>query len=196
MDMAYSDQELLPISHIRQFIFCPRIPWFKCIMAFDPPEQQWVKHGKDWHLHQNINHKRRVNRYLSGTVQHKLDVYVKSNQLGLHGYVDEVAYNDDECVLIEYKVDSKPPSIGHHMQLMAYVIAMQEQSLLVVKAAVLLKGSAFRQYSMDIGSHSKLKLLSFNQKLRQVLDSPYLPASSAQWQKCNQCEYLRYCNDR
>jgi len=193
--MAYSDA-VIPISHIRQFLFCPRIPWFKQVMAFEPPEQGWVSQGKRWHQAQNPRHKRRLNQYIKGPLQHATDVYVRSESLGLHGYIDELISNQSQCVVVEYKVDTHKPTLAQKLQLMAYSLAAAESLDLNVAAGVLLKGDARKQFQIYLDQHLKLTLLRVLAELRAVTRSHRMPSSSASDAKCDQCEYLRYCNDR
>jgi len=186
----------VPISHIRQFLFCPRIPWFKEVMMFEPPEQGWVSQGKRWHEAQSPNNKRRLNRYLKGQQEHLTDAYVRSESLGVHGYIDELISNTTECVVVEYKVDTKKPTLAQKLQLMAYSIAAQETLSLEVVAGILLKGTARKQYKIDLNQSLKSDLLHTLVELRAVTGSHRMPKSSATESKCAQCEYLRYCNDR
>lgn len=196
MNMPSIEAEYIPISFLRQFVFCPRIPWFKHVMAFEPPEQQWVTHGKGWHDMQKTLFKRRVAHDLTAPVEHQQNVYVRSQKLQLHGYVDEVIFSASGCAVIEYKVDYGKPQLGQRLQLLAYVEAVEETYLQTVVNAILLKGSARKQYKIAIDlparEHLRQKLI----ELRQVLGSHRMPFSSASEDKCAQCEYLRYCNDR
>jgi CRISPR-associated exonuclease Cas4 len=190
------EAESLPISYLRQFIFCPRIPWFKYVMVFEPPEQQWVAHGKEWHTLQNSLAKRRIAHDLQPPIEHRQNVYVRSQKLLLHGFVDEVVFGANGCTVIEYKVDWAKPQLGQRLQLLAYVEAVEESYMLPVVNAILLKGSAKKQYKIAIDQAARDLLKHKLTELRQVLSSHRIPFSSASEDKCTQCEYLRYCNDR
>lgn len=196
MNMPSIESEYIPINYLRQFVFCPRIPWFKYVMAFEPPEQQWVIQGKEWHDAQRTLFKRRVAYDLSPPIEHKQDVYVKSDKLKLHGYVDEVIFSPTGCAVVEYKIDQGKPNLGQRLQLLAYVEAIEETYMLPVVNAILLKGSARKQYKIAIDQSARDLLLKKLSALRGILNSHRMPFSSASENKCDQCEYLRYCNDR
>lgn len=193
--MAYFE-ESIPISHIRQYIFCPRIPWYKHVMSFEPPEQGWVTQGKRWHEAQNPRHRRRVNHDIPSPREHMIDAHVRSQTLGVHGLADEIVMNESKCVVIEYKVDKKKPTLAQKLQLLAYAISAEETYHREVVAAILLKGSANKQYRISLDHKLRLELSQTLHALRQTLSSYRLPFSSAEEAKCAQCEYLRYCNDR
>lgn len=196
MNMPSIEPEYIPISFLRQFVFCPRVPWFKHVMAFEPPEQQWVTQGKDWHDAQRTLFKRRIAHDLSPPLEHQQNVYVRSCKLQLHGYVDEVIFSATGCAVIEYKVDLGKPQLGQKLQLLAYVEALEETYIQPVVNAILLKGSARKQYKIAIDLPARDLLHQKLAELRQVLGSHRMPYSSASEDKCAQCEYLRYCNDR
>lgn len=82
------------------------------------------------------------------------------------------------------------------MQLIGYVIAAEESVPQKVIAAVILKHSANKQFEIKIDDQIKDEFFKKLSQLHQVLKSPHLPHSDAQGAKCEQCEYLRYCNDR
>lgn len=195
-NMPSIESEYIPISFLRQFVFCPRIPWFKYVMAFEPPEQQWVTQGKDWHDRQKTLFKRRVAHDLTAPVEHQQNVYVRSQKLQLHGYVDEIIFGASGCAVIEYKVDHGKPQLGQRLQLLAYVEAVEETYILPVVNAILLKGSASKQFKVAIDLPARDLLNQKLSELRLVLGSHRMPFSSASEDKCAQCEYLRYCNDR
>lgn len=195
INMPYFDG-LIPISYLRQFCFCPRIPWFKTVMQFEPPEQAWVKQGKAWHNTQQQLHKKRVVSTIEPPFERKTDFYVKEANLGLHGYIDEISYNQDIGVVVEYKSDTQAPNKGQKLQLAAYAMAAASQLNIRVEHGVLLKGSGYKQFKVAMSNELKLEVIKISEKVRESMSKASLPTSSAQTAQCSQCEYLRYCNDR
>lgn len=47
--MDSSNRESLPVSYIRQFCFCPRIPFLSVFLEIKPPPPLWVQDGVDFH---------------------------------------------------------------------------------------------------------------------------------------------------
>lgn len=193
--MPYFDG-LIPISYLRQFSFCPRIPWFKTIMQFEPPEQAWVKQGKQWHSSQQQLHKKRIVPSLTAPFERKTDCYVRDRNLGVHGYIDEISFNQEQGIVVEYKSDTNAPNKGQKLQLAAYAIAASSYFNIRVEQGFLLKGSGYKQFKIEIGNDLKLEVIKTTEKVRACMSKASLPMSSAQAAQCSQCEYLRYCNDR
>lgn len=194
--MQYSDNPSIPISYLRQYIFCARIPWYKAVMNFEPPEQQWVTQGKEWHSAQELLQKRRKVNLITEPYKRETNVFLSSTYLGLHGYADEIIFNDDQLLVIEYKIDKQRPVTSQKVQLAAYAMVAAEQFQCRSEYGVLLKGSSYKQYKINIDNELKLKVINTVRDIRTSFQSHLLPVSSAQYSQCEQCEYLRYCNDR
>lgn len=195
ISMPYFDG-LIPISYLRQYSFCARIPWYKTIMQFEPPEQAWVKQGKQWHSAQQQLHKKRQVKELTSPFKRITDCYVREDNLGLHGYIDEISFNAKEGIVVEYKSDTKAPNKGQKLQLTAYAMAAASYLNVSVEQGVLLKGSGYKQFKLLISSNLKLEVIETTQRVRESMSKASMPSSSAQAAQCSQCEYLRYCNDR
>jgi CRISPR-associated exonuclease Cas4 len=165
-------------------------------MGFEPPEQAWVKEGKRWHTAQEQLYKQRLAQSLSHEVKRKTNCYVQDLSLGLHGYIDEFQYNQTDGVVVEYKSDNLKPNRAQILQLVAYAMAATNHLNVQVYYGILLKGNGFKQHKVNIESNLKLEVIKTVDTLRKNLKKTSLPNSSAQENKCIQCEYLRYCNDR
>jgi len=128
--------------------------------------------------------------------ERKTDFYVKEANLGLHGYIDEISYNQESGVVVEYKSDTQAPNKGQRLQLAAYAMATASQLNIKVEHGLLLKGSGYKQFKIAMSNELKLEVIKASEKVRESMSKASLPTSSAQSAQCSQCEYLRYCNDR
>ena len=118
MTTLSSDIESIPINLIRQHQFCPRIPWYKLVLKFDPPEQAWMIQGKQWHDKQHDLQKRRVSLYSSDNAVHHHEAWVHCPELGIHGQVDHLIEEQEYSIVIEYKIDSKSITNGRENLIM------------------------------------------------------------------------------
>lgn len=196
MTTVFSEPEALPISYLRQYLFCPRIPWFKMVEAFEPPMPSWVEQGKRWHQQQPALQKKRVLQGLHMPSEHKPNAWLESRRYGFYGYADEVISNDQQAVVVEYKHDKRPPTAAQRLQLVAYLICLQEHYQNHEIWGVLYKGDGKKQYRVDIRAEDTERTIQVAQAIRTNSQSHLLPDSSAQAAQCDQCQYLRYCNDR
>jgi CRISPR-associated exonuclease Cas4 len=92
--MSYS----LPISLIRQYCFCPRIPYFQELLKLNPKRPQWVKQGEELHQKQQKVFKHRtLKRFNLEHAIQTFDEFVTSDSFALHGVVDSFL-NDEENI--------------------------------------------------------------------------------------------------
>jgi CRISPR-associated exonuclease Cas4 len=194
--MQYSNEESIPINLIRQYLFCPRIPWFKYNLSIQPPEQSWMKAGEKYHNSQKTEYKRRFLNLIVEPYEKILNFQVESSILGIHGIVDEIIKNEIEFLVVEYKLDSRKPFKGQIFQALGYLYAAEETLKLKGKGAILIKGSAHKPYVINNTDILKVEFIKVLNNLKASLKRDSIPFSSADSNKCGQCEYLRHCNDR
>ncbi len=196
MTTLSSDIESIPINLIRQHQFCPRIPWYKLVLKFDPPEQAWMIQGKQWHDKQHDLQKRRVSLYSSDNAIHHHEAWVHCPELGIHGQVDHLIEEQEYSIVIEYKIDSKTPTLGQKLQVIGYIFAARTTFDKPVKFGVILKGHKLKQHRIQMTPLLEDQFHNNLFAIKKNVQIGYLPDSSAEHAKCAQCEYLRYCNDR
>lgn len=78
-----TDSFSVPVSLLRQYAFCPRIPFFYLIRNLHPPFRSWVKQGLGFHEKTQMLAKRRnLSRFgLTGEFTLEADVALKSETL-------------------------------------------------------------------------------------------------------------------
>ena len=78
--MDSSNRESLPVSYIRQFCFCPRIPFLSVFLEIKPPSPLWVQDGVDFHEKAAMLQKRRkLSKFnLSGKGVFKPNIYLNT----------------------------------------------------------------------------------------------------------------------
>ena len=191
------EEEFLNISELRQFCFCPRIPYFhKYISSSKNIKPAWVSQGKDYHDKESKLVARRDLKKLNLEQAEKFfDYPLYDKELGLKGKADLLLVTSDKVYPVEFKMYGNSPYKGHKIQLCAY--GMIASSLLKKEL-----GQGFIIYSKI----TKIKDIEFTQelkeevlKIRDKVISNYdkvLPDSNVQIEKCYQCEFIRHCNDR
>lgn len=53
-----------PVHLLRQYLFCPRIPWFNVVRNLYPATPSWVRRGIRYHeVQQALSKRRNLSRY-------------------------------------------------------------------------------------------------------------------------------------
>lgn len=188
--------ESVPVSLIRQYLFCPRVPWH--LAAGTPAASPlWVRQGVEHHRRQRrLTRPRKLRALGLADAERRFEVSLESERFGLHGIVDLVLLTDDEVVPVEFKLQNAPPTRAICLQLLAYGLVAEAEYMRPFRRGLVICGSRSRTYPIQRTPDLENRLEQTLAHLRRDRASPVLPPSSAQANKCTQCEYLPHCNDR
>lgn len=189
----------IPVSMLRQFLFCRRILFFVLVRNIWPPIKPWMKTGEVQHEKIEGLFSRRRFGGITNELPHRFDREVRlcDSDVGLHGICDIVMHFGDGAFPVEVKTGiSSVMRKGNQIQLAAYAILLERKIGKCVD----------RGYFLD-GMRNKLREVLITQELREGVEEtrqailrdctagslPYSAASDAQ---CSQCEFLNFCADR
>jgi CRISPR-associated exonuclease Cas4 len=196
-DLADAKIDSIPIGLIRQFAFCPRIPYFTEVCGIRPPTPLWVNQGIEFHGRESELFKRReIAKFGLESAEPRHQVELQSQQYGVHGIADLVLVSRDQVSVIEFKMHERSIHRGAVLQLFLYAKA----------AAEVFASNAYRGFFV-FGKRGRTREVRFNEAVEQdalrTLDSlrktmlrSVMPESSAGPLQCGQCEYIQRCNDR
>lgn len=198
--MDSSNRESLPVSYIRQFCFCPRIPFLSVFLEIKPPTPLWVKNGVDFHEKTAMLQKRRkLTKFnLSGKGEFKSNIFLKSTLYGIHGIADGILIMENgEIIPLEFKAQQNfIASRGHILQLTGYAILLEEKFQRKVKQGFILYGQRGKTMHVEFTEERKNKVIEVTQKIISSFETGLLPDSPATSAQCGQCEFLNFCGDR
>lgn len=191
--MSYS----LPISLIRQYCFCPRIPYFQELLRLNPPRPVWVKQGEDLHKNQEKVFKHRtLKRFDLVQAKQEFNVPVSADDLQLHGVVDSMLFNNQEIYPVEFKLSGHKPVKGQILQLTAYAMVSEYQYNLPCKQGFILFEDKGKTHPIVFKPKDKEQVIVIRDHILNDFEKSCLPDSPATPAQCTQCEYLNHCNDR
>lgn len=190
----------IPISMLRQYCFCPRIPFYYLVRQLKPVAPMWVSQGIDEHERQEMLLKR---RNLSGygidstdwSIRFNVELY--SEKIGVHGICDSVLEADHSFHVLEFK-NSQSVEFNHgaKLQLAAYSMLCEEKYGTIIQNSFLLYGSKAKTYELRIDQELRSRVINAIEKIQEMLLKGTLPMSSAEESKCCQCEFFNFCADR
>lgn len=187
----------IPISYLRQHIFCPRIPYFQLVYANQVAEPGWVRQGTRFHEKQAAVFRRRTLKRFGleeGTMRHA--VSAREPRLGIHGKLDALIELPEEIIPLEFKLSGSKPAPNQINQLVAYGVALGRQYRKPCRRGFLVFGKKGRSFEVVFDRKMFQKMLLTIHAIRRNVYAGQLPHSNAGPAKCGQCEYINYCNDR
>lgn len=195
METYNNNDTSIPINLLRQWCFCPRVVYYQELLNIKSSKPLWVAQGEDFHIKINHLEKRRsFIKYGLVNAQRHFNVNVKSEKYRLHGIIDCVIETDEQIFIVEHKINPKPNSLGHKLQLCGYAIIAEE----FYKKPCTKGFLTAEKTSFEINITNELidKLMQVTSNIINMLDLANKPDSSATEYQCVQCEYINYCNDR
>ncbi len=101
---------ILRCSDLRQFVYCPRVIYFRYCLPVRPPPTYKMVEGKLQHeREEELEHRRTLRAYGLADGERHFGVHLSSDRLGLTGVVDMVIARRYEVIPVEFKnIEAQP----------------------------------------------------------------------------------------
>lgn len=191
----------LPVSMLRQYFFCPRIPYFQLLIQLQAKGGPWLSQGLSFHQKAEMLTKRRnLAHYKLDNEDFRFvpDIHLFSHDLGLHGICDGAIYTKSgEIYPLEFKLsEMSVPSIGAKTQLVAYAMLLEQKENKSISRSFLLTGKKGKTFEIRCDATARTHVLQSAEKIRRSCEQALMPITSATQAQCCQCEYTNFCADR
>lgn len=189
----------LSVSDLRQYLYCPRVPYFQHVMPVPRPVTYKMKHGTLQHLElDRLESRRGLRSYGLRHGERLFHVSVSSPTLGLHGILDLVIryewQGETRFLPVEFKYQEGRLHTNVRYQLTAYVMMLEEQYRTTINEGVVyqIPTHSFRwvKITEEMRTHVRKSLSA----IRNMFATESFPAPISR-ARCADCEYRRYCND-
>lgn len=191
------DDYSLPASMLRQWAYCPRIPFFRETLGINPAMPGWTKQGVDFDALQHVlSRDRRFRRLHTGGYKHSRKVHLRDPSLQLHGIADLLLIGTDQLYVCDFKLDAERVTRGTRLQLAAYAVMAEKQYTLPCSGLVVITDKPMRLLLAPWNEQTRHELIDTLDTVKRQLGTGLMPDSGAGPEKCGICEYLNYCNDR
>lgn len=169
---------------LKQYIYCPMIPWLRSNYLIQEPVTASMELGR-----LSINDKELIANELNLPKPVRYEVPVVSRRAKAVGVVDIIA-GSKRLVVVEVKKYFRRKYTHFEAQLKFYAYLVTKE-LAPVTTAVLKLGNRVMKYVVEYEDLIRMeKLIS---KVREVKESPTPPAANPQPTQCMNCWYRRYC---
>ena len=189
---AYS----LPIHLLRQWAFCPRIPFYQELLGLRPKIPPWVDQGSQFDAREKeLMGRRSLARYGLDEAEVLRDVKLHNTHYSMHGIVDLIIRNAQGVIPVEIKRRLPKNPRGVKLQLCGYAILGELEFGVRISHGYILYDSS-KIMRVDFDEELRKKTLQARDAILKIITSTLKPSSGAGVAQCEQCEYLNYCNDR
>lgn len=192
--MAFSDEELLPISALQHYVFCSR----QCALIHI--EQVWDENvftAEGRILHERVHEHKPE---LRGKVRYEYGVPLRSLELGLVGMADLLEFhrsdiNGKEIWLpypVEYKRGRPKKDDCDRIQLCAQAMCLEEMLGLSISEGALFYGQTHHRTGVIFDLALRARVVAVSQELREFLKGGRTPAAEYD-EKCKSCSIEKLC---
>lgn len=189
--MSFTDDQLLPISALQHYLFCPRQT------ALIHLEQAWADNqftAEGNALHQKAHDGHDESR---PGVRVTRSLPVVSRRLGLSGQCDIVEFHADSTVVpVEYKRSKPKTHDADRAQLCAQAMCLEEMLGLRIAEGFLFYGQRKRRTPVEFSLGLRELVETVARALRALIVSRVTPAAEYVARRCDSCSLIELCQPK
>jgi CRISPR-associated exonuclease Cas4 len=197
-DSAPSPLLSLTVSDLRQFAYCPRIPFFR--LGLRLPHRfvtAGMQEGILQHQRQeDLEHRRSLHAYGLQDGERLFDLPLRSERLALGGRLDMAILRDAELIPVEFKHSQERLGVHHKYQLTAYALLVEEVLAKPVRRAFVYFIPRRQAQGLAITPAMRAYTRRLLNTVRAAVGRERMPEGTRVLGRCRVCELLPYCNDR
>ena len=185
--MSFSDSDLLPLSALQHYIYCPR----QCALIH--LEQQWVENR--YTAEGRAQHSRvdRPEHETRDGIRTEYAVLLRSLRLGLIGKADAVEFHAENVFPVEHKRGRPKPTHCDLVQLCAQALCLEETLGVKIGEGAIFYGQPRRRLPVEISSELRKETEQTAAALHQLIQSGKTPPADYDKKKCEACSLLEIC---
>jgi CRISPR-associated exonuclease Cas4 len=186
----------LTVSDLKQWTYCPRIPYYRHVMpvAFVPTFK--MERGRDVEAAVAAMEKRRgFRRYRLERGERRFNVWLHSEALSLAGKLDLLIVRDDACYPVDFKDTDGGVRYNHRVQLAAYALLVEQSFNRPAHLAFVYLIPSRQLVAVDVGAKERAVVVRAMAELRRLVAEEITPDPTPVRARCIACEFRNYCAD-
>jgi len=193
-----SPDGLIEVTDLKQYDYCPRIPFYRYCLPRIRPITYGMKEGIQSHTEEATREVRRSLRaYGLADGERVFDVLLRSETLGMIARIDLAIRREQipEAIVVDYKLSRQPAGTHFRLQLAAYALMLEEAWHLPVHRGFLYHIPQRRAEEVAITPNLRTKTLRVRTAILTSVQLEHMPPPPSRRAKCVSCEFRRFCND-
>lgn len=186
LGIHYTYRRAIPVTLIKEYCWCPAIPWIVYNYGFEPDYTPSMIEGFEYRAKRRLDE---VADRLGLPEPRRYEVFVLSRKLGVYGYIDIVA-GSKRLTVVEVKAFKTKRWKHFEKQLIVYAAIVNSELGPVNKAILVLGKKTISIEIMDRDIAIAKKLID---EVRRAIESPEPPRVNHVKNKCLYCRYRRLC---
>jgi CRISPR-associated exonuclease Cas4 len=190
-----SDFELI-VSDVKQYAYCPRIPYYHYALPVEKRATFKMEHGKERHVDlQRLESRRKLRRYQLEGGERLFGVWLRSARLGLAGRLDLLIRTTTADYPVEFKHTEGGVAANHRLQLLAYGLLVEERYGRPVERGFVYLLPKDDVQIVEFSAEDREAVRLALSAIRESVLSERMPAATSIRSRCMDCEFRNYCAD-
>jgi CRISPR-associated exonuclease Cas4 len=186
----------LTVTDLKQWAYCPRIPYHHHVMPVEFARTYKMERGRDVEAAvQAMEQRRGFRRYGLELGERRFGVWLHSPTLGLAGKLDLLIVTGNAAFPVDFKDTEGGVRYNHRIQLAAYTMIVEETLALQVPMAFIYLVPSRHLVSVPIGGKEKDQVIRAVAEMRRLIRDEEMPAPTPVRARCTACEFRNYCAD-
>jgi len=187
---------ILTVSDVRQYLYCPRIVFYRLCQPVKPPSTYKMEEGRlAQDRIEDLESRRSLKAYGMRDGERHFNVMLTSARAGLRGLLDMAIVREDEVIPVEYKNTSRKPPRGYVYQLAAYALLAEERWGLPARRGFVYMIPEKRAVAVSITDVLRSDVERVVMSIRRMVEREEQPGPTDCVARCIDCEYRRFCGD-
>ncbi len=179
---------LLSAEDLRQFLYCPRILYFRHVLRAKQNASVKMNYGSEKHEEWR---KKQIHRGLK--TDRYFGIYLASEELHLHALCDAVDFDGKNAVPIELKTGKTPnsPPINHVIQIATQQMLIKHALHFNVPYGILQYEK--KQFIVKYSERLEALIKQLIKKIIKLIETEEIPNPTPHRKKCEDCEFWKIC---
>ena len=186
----------LTVTDLKQWVYCPRIPYYHHLMPVEIARTYKMQRGRDVEAAVEAMEKRRgFRRYGLERGERKFGVWLHSAALELSGKLDLLIITNDACYPVDFKDTEGGVRYNHRIQLAAYSLLVEENLARPVPIAFVYLVPSRQLVAVPVDAKEREEVTRAIAEMRRVIEQENMPGPTPVRARCVACEFRNYCAD-
>ena len=196
LDHHSARQFELTVTDLKQWAYCPRIPYYHHVMPVEFARTYKMQRGRDVEAAVEAMEKRRgFRRYGLERGERRFGVWLHSAALELSGKLDLLIVTADACYPVDFKDTEGGVRYNHRIQLAAYALLVEENFARPAPIAFVYLVPTRQLVTVPVGVKEREVVMCAVVEMRRVIQQENMPGPTPVRARCTACEFRNYCAD-
>ena len=188
--------ELLPVTELRQWSYCPRVVYYHLLMAGAGRATYKMEEGsRAQEMIENLEMRRTLREYGLEGAERQFGVWLNDERTGLAGKLDLLLKMDETAAVVDFKLTSGEVGENQRMQLAGYSVLAEAAYGVPARRAFLYRIPDNRVFAVEITEELRKAVTTAVEEIQRMGDTQWWPPPTPVRGRCVECEFANYCGD-